>query len=192
MRSFIVVGDLLAQRVYLAEFIKDRSIPRVGVLEYPETLKIADVRAIKAQLSRHGGIRLFVFYASATIAAQNAMLKSLEELPEDTFVIFFVKRVSDLLLTVQSRTTIVRLGSSSYDVTASFTSDVRVDFSSEESLLVYLQMASHSLRLGQGLRHKVLSDLAEVYKILLLVQNNNLSPKMASDYVLFRGLKLWS
>lgn len=185
MRSFIVVGGLHAQQAHLSEFIKSKSIPKAGVFEYPETLKIADVRAIKAQLSMYSGIRLFVFHASATVAAQNAMLKSLEELPEDTFVIFFVKRVSDLLLTIQSRATIVRLGVAGESLQSS--GQVQgLDFSSEDSLLAYLKGSSRELRLGNDASYHTLSMLTEVFNILPLVESNNLSPKMASDYINFQ------
>jgi DNA polymerase III delta prime subunit len=54
--------------------------------------------------------RVIVLSDSITIPAQNALLKFLEELSDDTFVFFLVKSKDQLLETILSRSQVVNVG----------------------------------------------------------------------------------
>ena len=78
-----------------------------------ESIKIEEIRQIKEQLSygayQHSQLRFFIFlYAhNTTIPAQNALLKTIEEPPKNTQLIFITPYPEKLLDTVKSRCTLV-------------------------------------------------------------------------------------
>jgi DNA polymerase III gamma/tau subunit len=108
MNAFILVG--LAND-YLDDFKKKNKVPDYFVTVF-EDFKIADSRSLQKSISLKlatGEKRMYIV-SNPTIEAQNSLLKSLEELPEDTFVFFTVPNKEDLLPTVISRSKIIDLG----------------------------------------------------------------------------------
>ncbi len=110
MNGIILIGDEERKNQYLSKLIEDNNIASYNINLYKNQLKISDVREIKKMVAvkTEGSKRLFAYLAGATIEAQNSMLKILEELPEDTFFVFFEPSV--LLSTVSSRCTIINVG----------------------------------------------------------------------------------
>jgi len=108
MRAYILNGGQKEKNAYLDAFINRNGIPAYNIISYTEPLKIAEAKEIKRKLSISSNTkRLVVLASTPTIEAQNALLKLLEELPDDTDVIFFDG--SALLPTVVSRCSIVNL-----------------------------------------------------------------------------------
>jgi hypothetical protein len=108
MRAYILVGDINAKEDFLNKFIQGNKIRPFNVLAFTDPLKISEARSVKKSLGISSvGKRLIVIKDSILIEAQNALLKTLEELPDETDFIFFEDR--DLLPTVVSRCKTVNL-----------------------------------------------------------------------------------
>lgn len=110
MNGIILMGDEELKNQYLSKLTKDNNIASYNINLYKNQLKISDVREIKKMVSvkTEGSKRLFAYLTDATIEAQNSMLKILEELPDDTFFVFFES--SALLSTILSRCAIINVG----------------------------------------------------------------------------------
>ncbi|OGH17030.1 MAG: hypothetical protein A3C30_02145 [Candidatus Levybacteria bacterium RIFCSPHIGHO2_02_FULL_40_18] len=108
MTGYVLIGDLESKNNFVANFIKKEDISSYNLFDYKEILKIPEVREIKKLLSKKafsGKRRLFII-RDATIAAQNALLKTLEELPEDTYFIFLEETI--LIPTILSRVRLLK------------------------------------------------------------------------------------
>lgn len=79
-------------------------------------IKIGQIRAVEKALSRtHAGARVVVLQAAdrLNVAAANALLKTLEEPPENTYFILLAQSDTGLLPTIRSR--VVRYAFAAYD-----------------------------------------------------------------------------
>ncbi len=79
-----------------------------------ETIGVNEIAPIKKQLyikPNDSAYKIFIVYSAERMNrfAQNAMLKMIEEPPEDSFFIFTCKNAQALLPTVRSRVTVLRL-----------------------------------------------------------------------------------
>ena len=111
MRAIILQGDEALRTEFVNDFIRSENIPSYNIHRFEEELKIAEAREIKRILSRSamsGRNRLIVVGKSPTAEAQNALLKAIEELPEDSFIIFSDGK--ELLPTIFSRCIVKTLG----------------------------------------------------------------------------------
>ncbi|OGH12275.1 MAG: hypothetical protein A2776_00985 [Candidatus Levybacteria bacterium RIFCSPHIGHO2_01_FULL_40_10] len=111
MRAFILLGSVDLKENYIQKYIVEKGLKPYNVLRYSEPLKISEVRQIKKNLSSSpigGGGRLLIIDMEPTIEAQNALLKTLEELTAETDIFFCGGE--NLLPTVVSRCIYVRLG----------------------------------------------------------------------------------
>ncbi len=116
MGSYILVGNLEEKNEFIKEFIKKNNIPSYNIYEYDARLKISDAREIKKNLgvsSIPGKMRLFIIRDDPTVESQQALLKSIEELPEDVGFIFVSDR--ELLPTMISRASVINLGALKFD-----------------------------------------------------------------------------
>ncbi len=89
---------------FIGNFIAEHNIAQFNVTTYSDAIKIDDVRGIKKKLSMkvmHD--ELYVFQNSLTVEAQNALLKSIEEVGEKVHFIFCVSSRDQLIPTVRSR-----------------------------------------------------------------------------------------
>ena len=113
MKAYLLVGDLTKKNDYVRSFIEENNISSYNIIKYVENLKISEVRDIKMRLSTSSGKkRLLLVEGPVTLDAQNALLKTLEETPDETDFIFFNE---DLIPTVVSRCHVVNLGLSHND-----------------------------------------------------------------------------
>lgn len=111
MRGYVLYGSETQKAEFVSKFVKDNKIPSYNIARFENDLKISDVREIKRNLSTtslDSRARLFIIEANPTHEAQNALLKLLEELPEDTSVIFMNDQ--RLLPTIVSRCSEIKLG----------------------------------------------------------------------------------
>ncbi len=93
---------------YISDFIIQQNIPSYFVVRLDQ-LKIADVRLLQKTLSSKlpkETCRLVVV-SNPTIEAQNALLKTLEEIDSQTFLFFKTVSKEDLLPTIISRSQMV-------------------------------------------------------------------------------------
>lgn len=114
MQAFLLIGDTLSQEEHLQLFIEKHKVPEYLCIRFSESFKIADVRNLSKTISvkLHANETRLVVINDPTLDAQNAILKTLEELPERTYV-FFLSRVSDAFLpTILSRVLTVHVNRS--------------------------------------------------------------------------------
>lgn len=110
MDRLILSGSPSAREEYISKFIKENKILPYHIKTFIEPLKISDAREIKRMLGLKiddKQKRLFIIEQEPTIEAQNALLKTLEELSEESCIIFCSP---NLLPTVVSRCRTVNLG----------------------------------------------------------------------------------
>lgn len=111
MNTFILIGSEEKIRVYLERFKKENNIPSYYSIVY-EDFKILDARFLQKTISQKLGQnekRIFVI-SNPTPEAQNAILKTIEELPEYAFVFFISNNRESFLSTILSRSRIIDLG----------------------------------------------------------------------------------
>lgn len=106
MQCFVLVGSKIKSIEFVKEFEKSNSILPYNIYTYSEKLKVAQVRDIKKKLSIKndlGSKRLFIVENSATIEAQNALLKTIEELSTGDLFFFLCSSKEEYLPTILSR-----------------------------------------------------------------------------------------
>lgn len=110
MGSIILVGNKTEQEKIINGYIKKYSVSSYNILRFTEKITILNARDVKHLISLFaGGARIILFHDNITVEAQNALLKTLEELPEDTYVFFAVSSPDKLIPTIISRSQIMRL-----------------------------------------------------------------------------------
>ena len=143
MNSIVLVGKLDDQEKIINDYLKKYSVANYNITRFPEKIIISDIRNIKRLVSRSSdGKRIIVFHENITLEAQNALLKTLEELPDDTFIFFFVSAVDRLIPTIISRSRIVRLLSENI---------TDVSFPQEKLLSRFLSENDREIKLALGL-----------------------------------------
>ncbi len=213
MTSYVLTGDSDEKNKFIEKLIRDESIPSYNIFDFQEILKIPQVREIKKLLSRKalgGKMRLFIVRA-ATLAAQNALLKTLEELPEDTTFIFLDD--SNLIPTIISRCRLVNLAPKKInidlDLLARLKRLTQTGNSLSSTLILIDELLSRSpglpfddlvinLRVilfgrikGDDLKNSnlILRILKSLYKYYPLIENNNLNRRLLLERILISELK---
>ena len=113
MQCLVIVGKKEDRDEYISKFIQGKNIPAYFVYHFGEVLKIADVRLLKKNISfaiPKNLFRLFILPENITIDAQSALLKTIEELGDETFIFFQTTTSESLLPTILSRSKITRVG----------------------------------------------------------------------------------
>lgn len=207
MRTFILKGRDDFKQAFIQKIIIDNKIPNFNVFKYGESLGIASAKEIKKNIGIQafdGARRVFIIENDLTNEAQNALLKILEELPEDNFFIFLEDK--NLLPTIVSRCQIVSeekeyvsAGDIDYSLFEGLTTDKRnslsfvfsmlSDFYSEkrekpfEDLTLVLRKF-----LFDSINNQKVSDTQFFYKLLSdflsyssLVSQNNLNERFISE-----------
>jgi len=104
MRSFIISGDLDKRNEFIADYIKKEEIPGHAVSTFDENMGIKEARNFRLKLSKkYSGKNLYIIASSITAEAQNALLKSFEEIPDSVSVVISIYNPDELLDTVRSR-----------------------------------------------------------------------------------------
>lgn len=221
MASYVLAGDSESKENFLSSFIEGGNIKSYNLFDYQGTLKIPQVREIKKLLSTKafgGAKRLFVI-RDATLEAQNALLKTLEELPEDTSFIFLDERM--VIPTILSRTQILNFKIRKVDVDANLSSilenflsalragpQANIDLSStflfSEELFTQspdLNFANLIFCLREILFKQIQEDgfektgltlklLKSLYRYLPFVENNNLNKKLLFERIIIKEISL--
>lgn len=148
MQSILIVGGALKEREEKAKQLVDPSTSQFDVTEIPAVaFGIADVRklihsiSLKPALSEQKAIIIHEAQA-LTIEAQNAMLKTLEEPPENTSIILTTSNQDLLLPTIVSRCKVIQLTTSE-----ALTNEVSI--SSKQLQSFFQTSLSEKLKLAQ-------------------------------------------
>lgn len=188
---------------YLKQFVKDRQIHAYNVFEYsPEgkEFSIREVREIIRETDHHvSEPRLFHLknFDTASIEAQNAFLKTLEEHQEQISFVLSAERSSRLLPTIRSRSQIVLLRD---PVTPTQTATVDRLVTLLQQPSVFFATLSNSVpkteipEVIDGLLHQYRTELSarpeapRILKELItqrnLLKHNNVDPQTALDMIL--------
>jgi len=208
MISCVLIGDLESKNEFLAKLIEEENIKSYNLFDYQEALKIPQVREIKKLLSAKafsGSKRLFVI-RDATLEAQNALLKTLEELPDDTSFLFLNEAI--LIPTILSRIQILNFKRKKVDVDANLSSilesflsanmNLSSTFLFSEELFTQspdLNFANLIFHLREILLKQIQEDsfekigltlrlLKSLYRHLPFVENNNLNKKLLFERII--------
>jgi hypothetical protein len=201
MRGYILIGSVEQKSDFVSKFINDNKVSSYNTVRFASELKISDAREIKKSLSvaaLDGANRLIVFESKLTTEAQNALLKLLEELPEDTSVIF--TRDRELLPTIVSRCSIVKLGDgylpSVNDEDMEIVLSLLNSRDTSGKLLAIEKFFSQEREdpfadLLLSVREAVIKEAPNQFELLKklvkyypLVSSNNLNPKMTAERLL--------
>ncbi len=108
MRAYVLIGGQSQKEKYISEFVQKNHVMPYYIYRYTESLKILEAKDIKKKLAvSSSSQKLFIIESVPTLESQNALLKTIEELPEDADFMFLDG--SGLLPTVVSRCTIINL-----------------------------------------------------------------------------------
>ncbi len=198
MQTFLIVGDKTQQESFISNFKKEKNITSYLVTHFDEVFKITDARAYQKLLSvkiAESESRL-ILITNPTLESQHALLKTLEELPEKTYVFFLVSSKEVLIPTVLSRASIVDLAGDSAltDKEIAFPADAldgtHKVLSHISSTVTNEDMEAYIVSLRQSLIQKVTQgdDVNNLVKVLKTVsynyafsKTNNINKKMALE-----------
>ena len=176
-------------------YIKERETKDVLFLEvFPDgkKIKIEQIRALRKSLSVRFDKKICViiwWFDKATIEAQNASLKMLEEYAERVDFYLVVENPNKLLPTILSRAIIKDLRSREkkeiFKVQESF-EDSWPEIKNKEQAQKFLNsMLFHLREKAKREKDPVAAEVAkEVLKVMNYLENNNLNPQLSVDYVL--------
>lgn len=169
MQCFILIGDEGDQAIYLNSYIKDSKIKPFNILRFEKKVKIADVKQIIKNLSIKSDYKekkLVILPSEITIDAQNALLKTLEELPEFVEIFILSDSKEKLLPTITSRCKVINLERNhSPEIPA-------VDAQKLESFL-YANNLSSQLLFSQEVKDLDNVIIALRNSLILKIQNND-------------------
>lgn len=106
MQCFVLIGDKNKSFEFIKAYEKANSILPYNIYVYSDKLKVAQVRDIKKKLGFKNGQdskRLFIIENGATMEAQNALLKTLEELAAGDIFFLLCLSKEEYLPTILSR-----------------------------------------------------------------------------------------
>lgn len=111
----LCIGGKDSFEKFTQTFTREHSIEPYNITVFDQALSIASVRIIMHSLSFSQPSKVFIISGSASIEAQNALLKSLEELQGNVHFLFWAEKDDVFLKTIQSRASIIRLVDNSDD-----------------------------------------------------------------------------
>lgn len=164
MHSFLITGGTSEKRKEKAlELAKHHQISQFDttIIEpSEESIGIEEIRSLKRKLSlkpfnSSQKIAILLNFELATLEAQNAFLKTLEEPPNNTLIVLASRNPDLLLPTIVSRCEIIQLTTSGYSLTT-------------EELLTFNFQLSTLLSGGVGERLKLAQEVIQNQKNPLL------------------------
>jgi len=138
MQVFVISGELEKQSQYLASFKKEKNIAPYLIFEYDD-FKIAEARSLQKILSSklHDDERRLILIKNPTLDSQNALLKTLEELEDNTFVFFVSQNREELLSTILSRALYIDLGDTTQKTDDGLVSVFRKEYKEADILTAF-------------------------------------------------------
>lgn len=117
MQCLIIIGSNIERQNIIDQYIQKLLIKPYNFYNI-ENVKIADVRTLQRTISQRlsrGEKRLVIIQGTITTESQNALLKTIEEIRESTYIIFSYETQYSLLPTIISRCKLIRLNSKIFD-----------------------------------------------------------------------------
>ena len=112
MNNIILIGDRFVTDKYIENYLKENQFTSFEIEYFNNEIKIEDARIIKKKLYyKVTTKKLLVFNGKLTLEAQNSLLKNIEEAAENVYFIFSTSNEDNLLPTIRSRCSVVRLDS---------------------------------------------------------------------------------
>lgn len=203
MQVLVLSGNNLHHEGYIEEFISSKKITPYLITRFDEGFKIGDARSLQklfsSKLQNHES-RL-VIISSPTLDSQNALLKTLEELPAQTYVLFKVASKEDLLPTVLSRALYIDLGRSQVQADEKLTVAFQKPFNAQnifnflsitptdeeiEMLIISLREALFQNLSDTHYSLKLLQILKTLQKNYSFSKTNNINKKMVIEAALLQ------
>lgn len=112
MKSFIITGSIEKREKFILDFIHKEKIASYYVNYFNEEITIDTARKLRNILSKKYNHKyLIVITSSINQIAQNALLKSIEELSDNLSIIISLQDLNGILETIKSRFFLVKLDS---------------------------------------------------------------------------------
>jgi hypothetical protein len=206
MLPVLLVSNNPAQKeAFIASLIEEHAIAPYNVHQYQPEKKefsIDMVREIKTHLIHHNpDPRIFILHLFdfATIEAQNALLKTLEEKPEQVLMVLSVEKSDSVLPTIRSRTRMIRLSQQQINVSEEVRAELQkavvqrtplvtatpfLSISNEDTNRIFDEiMVFFYERLKENDLHAP-AVLKTAFKTKQLFNSNNLNHQLALDSLL--------
>jgi hypothetical protein len=134
MISFIIAGSFKDRENYIRNFISENHYFDYEIERFEGKINVEIARNIKKSLTfKVKTKKLIVLSGEFSIEAQNSLLKSIEEPPENTVFILSVEKTEDLLETIRSRCQIINLNSITPPVGNEFLENIRLLVSGQKN-----------------------------------------------------------
>lgn len=203
MQSFLIVSkDKQKQKEYLADFFTQEKLQAFDIVRVKEegAIGIDHIRTIQKALFLKplGDKKAIVIYnaQNATLQAQNALLKMLEEPPSHTIIILTAAKKESLIPTIQSRCQIIELAKEeendatlvpelqSLSIAEKLVLAEKVGKSKDTALLwVEDAIRMYRDRLRTKPSHASLTAITFLQKAYTTVQTTNVSPRLVLEHL---------
>lgn len=110
MKSYVVTGDKEAREKFVLSFIEKEQIPTYSISYFNDEIKIEGAKLLRQILSKKYSGKNLIVLQGLNLVAQNALLKSIEEISENISIIISVDDLSGILDTIKSRLFLIELG----------------------------------------------------------------------------------
>lgn len=146
MQSLVVVGKTSKINEYINEFVSSKKIKPYNIIRTGDRTKISEAREIKKIISLKANqkeARLIILTSDITLEAQNALLKTLEEVPDNIYFMITAENKENLIDTILSRCKIVNLAkdTSAPDDNLEFEKEIKAVVSAEDKIKAALLLS---------------------------------------------------
>ncbi len=213
MPIVLVSSSKKATSSFIKKMVDEHKISPYYIYEISPALKeftIGQIRDIKKNIIYHvSAVQLYILYDfdTASLEAQNAFLKTLEEHQEKIQFVLVVKNSYKLLPTIRSRSRLIQLKSSSFSLEEDFEKEL-TSYLKSLNLKIFVHKKFQTkgmenpstvfLNLIYFFKEKLASDpmstsvLREILSMKYLVENNHADAQAAVDHILLFIRKLYS
>lgn len=207
MKNYLVLGDRQEREKFISNIIRSEKIAEYSVFYFTNEIKIEQAKQIRKILSKRYSEKTLLVLASINTVAQNALLKSIEEVSENVSIIISVDDLSGILDTIKSRLFLIELGQNKEFDGIGFEALLSENISTKFQFIDnFLTISTESIPIDtinsfvNGYRKSFFNNLSKlnktqikhhlhVFKKLLLVVNliksNNVNLRFALESVFF-------
>lgn len=202
MASFLLIGDSEKCTAYINEYITKESLKDFQVETYNDKILIEHSRQIVHSLSlANSSAKLIILRSQITIEAQNALLKNIEELPQNFTFMICATSQNEVLPTISSRCFVINLGNEDIKKDQGIHSSVSAFIKGEIDVWSLIEKMESSnvfendtMKLLEQLRflmldptfpekHKIYNFCKKLLHFMPLIQNNNINKRIALEKV---------
>lgn len=103
MRSFLLTGNSEDRSLFIKNFISEEKISEHNVVYFGEELNIENTKELRKLLSKRFTSKTIFVISKINVIAQNALLKTIEELHDLVSIIVSIESPDEVIDTVKSR-----------------------------------------------------------------------------------------